>query len=219
MLRAVWRHLPLVGVVIVTAAFTAADAAGWWETVTGRDPRSGWLFTVAILLVGAFALYELHRLDNRIEDLTSDVRLTAKVGAMYMNNPATTPDDKSSIWVEVHWEIWVNQDVAADKLALNIIYVYDRHWWHPWKKTRSPQRGLTIDDADDATYRKQIRASAARPYKGYGRFHYQSDRNLKGDPHWLLELVLTTGMPKRRLTAPVFIDLEEMHNRGSKPPL
>jgi hypothetical protein len=219
MLRALRKHAIFVVAVVVAALFTAGDAAGWWETITGKDPESGWIFVLAIILIGCFALYELHKLDDRIEALTSDLRLTAKVGRMSMNLPDSTPDNKSRISVDVHWEIWVNQDVATDKLALNIIYVFDRRWWQVWKKTHLPQRGLTIDDADDATYRKQIKASAERPYKGSGRFTYEGDRFIKGDPHWILELVLHTGMPERRLTTPVFLDWDELHSRGSKPPL
>ena len=148
----------------------------------------------------------------------STVKLTAKVGSLASNSP-DPGRDKASLRVHLFWEVWVNQDIATDKLALNVIYVYDKPWWKFWKDTRFPKRRMRQKGRDTAQYRMTIRAADNRPFKDDAVFEYVGDREEEGDPHWELELVLITGMPAGEHRIPVFIDYAEIRSRGTYPPL
>lgn len=172
--------------------------------------------TLVLLFEAAYGVFREERQMRAERERT--VKVTAKVGSWAMNYP-DPGRDKSSLRVHVFWEVWVNQDISTDELALNLIYVYDKPWWKFWKKTRFPKKGIRRKGWDSAQYRKTIRAADDRPFKDDAVFEHVGDREEEGDPHWLLELVLITGMPAGDHRIPVFIDYGEMRSRGTYPPL
>ena len=147
----------------------------------------------------------------------SSIKVTAQPSSWAINLPDPGPD-KVSLSVRVIWEVWVKEDIATDKLALNLIYVYDKPGWKFWKKTRFPQTGIP-PKGQGTRYRKRIGAKGTQPFRDEATFEYVGDREEEGDPHWLLELVLITGMPTGEHRIPVFIDYDEMRSRGTYPPL
>lgn len=189
-------------------------------TYAGLDQRVNASVAVAIIVLSAIeAGYGLYRKEQTVRsELESNVRVAARLGSYSANIPDPGPD-KMSIKVEVFWEVWVKEDVSTDKLALNLIYTYDKPWWQFWKRTRFPQTGIPPNGHDTSHYRKRILASQYQPFKDNGTFEYVEDRATEGDPHWELELVLITGMPAGEHRIPVFIDYEEMRARRTNPPL
>ena len=188
--------------------------------VANVDQRVSITISVAIiifsLLEAGYGIYRQERIMRAERE--SHVRLTARLDSLSANMPDPGPD-KSSLRVHVSWELWVDQDVSTDKLALNIIYVYRKGWWQFWKRVRYPQAGIPAKDYETTQYRMRIHAGDRQPYKGGAVFEYVGDKMERGDPHWLLELVLVTGMPPGEHRTPVFIDYDELHRRGTNPPL
>lgn len=203
---------------MVAAVFAASDAAGLWSYITGKQLSPGFVLLVAVLLVSAGAIVEVSKMDARLSDLSSDIRLTAQLGSLSGNLPDPGPD-KSSLRVTVFWEIWVGRDVSTDELALNVVYMYDRTWWKVWESKRRPQHGLPRLGVEHTQYRHRLAAADPQPFKDHSSFEYVGPRLLDGDPHWLLELVLKTGMPKARHTAAVYLNIDELRSRGSNPPI
>lgn len=172
--------------------------------------------TLVLLFEAAYGVFREERQMRAERERT--VKVTAKVGSLSSNIP-DPGRDKASLRVQVIWEVWVNQDISTDKLALNVIYVYDKPWWQFWKRTRFPKRRMRREGEDTAQYRKTIRAADNQPFKDHAIFEYVGDREEEGDPHWLMELVLITGMPAGEHRIPVFIDYAEIRSRGTYPPL
>ena len=180
---------------------------------------SGQISVGITLLLLSEATYGVFQEERQMRaEREKSVRVTAKVGSWAMNYP-DPGRDKSSLSVHIFWEAWVNQDISTDKLALNLLYVYDKPAWKFWKKTRFPQKGIPRKGRDTAQYRVTIRAADTMPFKDDAVFEYVGDREEKGDPHWELELVLITVMPAGEHRIPVFIDHDEMRSRGTYPPL
>ena len=165
------------------------------------------------LLFGAYGGYREERTMRR--DREQDVRVTATLGSLATNIPDPGPD-RTSLTVQVIWEVWGSRDILTDRLALNLIHVYEKPWWRFWKETRFPQTGIP-PQGQGTHYRKQI--SANRLFSDQASFVYITDRDGEADPHWELELVLITGMPHDEYRIPVFIDWDEIHSRGTNPPL
>jgi len=173
------------------------------------------IFAVSLFLSG----YGVYREERQMRaEREGGIKVAVRSGSWAFNYPDPGPD-KVSLIVHLFWEVWVNQDVSTDKLALNLIHVYDRPWWQFWKQTRFPQIGIPRKGKNSAQYRVMIYASDNQPFKDDGAFEYVGDRAEEGDPHWLLELVLITGMPVGEHRIPVSIDYEEMRTRGTNPPL
>ena len=70
---------------------------------------------------------------RRREGHERKIRVKARIGSAGFNNPYPGPD-KASLRFHIFWEIWVDRDVSTDKVALNIIHLYEKHWWEFWKK-------------------------------------------------------------------------------------
>jgi hypothetical protein len=68
-------------------------------------------------------------------------------------------------------------------------------------------------------YRKLYAASAPQPNVDQADFDYVADSATSAEPHWLLELVIVTAIPKTEHRIPIFIDWDELHSRGTNPPL
>ena len=172
----------------------------------------------AVIIVLAEAGYGAYREERQMRaEREANVRLTAKLGSLSANIPDPGPD-RVSLSVHVFWEVWVNQDVSTDKLALNLIYVYEKPWWRFWKRVRFPQKGIPPKGRETTQYRKRIYAGEFQPFKDDAVFEYVGDR-MGIEPHWLLELVLLTGVPMGEHRVPVFIDRDELRSRGTNPPL
>ena len=147
-----------------------------------------------------------------------NIRVTATLGSYSVNFSDPGPD-KASIKATIAWEVWANEDVTFEKLVLNVIYVYDKHWWQFWKKTRFPKVGIPPTNRQEGTqYRKRVRASDPQPFVDHAQFEYVGNQEDE-DPHCLLELVLIAGMPVGEYRIPVFIDWNEIHSRGTNSPL
>jgi len=176
--------------------------------------------TMAIVISGFLeAGYSVYRGERIVRaERERHVRVQARLGALSTNIPDPGPDNVS-VNAHVFWEIWVDQDVSTDALALNLIYVYDKPWWQFWKRSRVPKTGIPPKGEDTTRYRKRIHANNLQPFRDDAVFEYVSDKREEGDPHWLLELVLVTGVPAGRHCIPVFIDYDELHSRGTNPPL
>lgn len=207
----------LVAETVILGLFAASDATGLLATIFGAEVDAGWVFVAAILIIGLTALVRVGDLRDELERQRATVRLTTQIGTYTANIPDPGPN-KQSISVRVVWEIWVNQDVSTDRLALNLYYVYEKRWWQVWKRTRFAQKGIRPKGGDER-YRKSIRAIDPQPFRDSATFEYVADRQQSYDPCWELELVLVTGVPSATHRVPVAFDYEEMHNRGRDLPL
>ena len=187
---------------------------------TSIDQQTVATATVSIVALSFFmAGYGVYRDERELRaERDSALRMTAELVSLAANTPDPGPD-RTRLTVQVLWEMWVQQDVSTDKLALNLIYVYDKPWWRFWKKTRFPQKGIPPNMRDHNQYRKLLSATKPQPIKDSARFDYIAERNMPGDPHWLLELVLITGMPKGEYRIPVYIDYDKIQSRGTHPSL
>ena len=202
-----------VGIVAGVVFFLIAVACGLGRAVI--IPVTTAIVILAILEAG----YGVYREERTMRaEREKHVRVQARLGALSTNTPDPGPD-KVSVSAHVFWEIWVDQDVSTDALALNLIYVYDNPWWQFWKRSRVPKMGIPPKGEDTTQYRIRIRADNSQPFRDSAVFEYVSDRREEGDPHWLLELVLVTGVPPGRHCIPVFIDYDELRSRGTNPPL
>lgn len=186
-----------------------------WSMKTGTVTTVSIGITAVALFLASYGVYREER-TMRAEKEKS-IRVTARLGAYSANIPDPGPD-KISLRVGVFWEVWAQQDVTFDRLALNLIHLYDRSWWQIWKKTRFPQTGIPPIGQDTTQYRQRVKASDPQPFRDETEFVYVGDRD-DASPHWLLELVLIAGMPMGEYRIPVFIDRDEMHSNGTNPPL
>lgn len=148
---------------------------------------------------------------------SKNIKVTASLGSYSANIPDPGPN-RVSLRVGVFWEIWAKQDVTFDKLALNLIHVYDKHWWQFWEKTKFPKTGIPPIGQHSTSYRQRVKASDPQPFRDDAEFEYVGDSD-DASPHWLLELVLIAGMPAGEYRIPVFIDWDEINKRGTNPPL
>ena len=208
----------LVAEIVVLGLFAAGDASGVLKTFTGRELDPSWVFVGAIVIIGATALVRLSNLRDELERERTSVRVAARLTSLAANDPDPGPG-MESLKVHVSWEIWVSQDASTDRLALNLIYLYDRPWWQLWRQRRLPKKGVPRMHHDTSQYRKQIRAADPQPFQDDDWFEYLGRSDEDGDPHWLIELVLITGVPPGRHMVPVFIDYDELRSRGTNPPL
>ncbi len=202
----------ICGGIIAVVYFFFADAGGLGGH---RTLITAGIIEVALLTAGYHVFREERLLRTEREKA---VRVTARLGSLAANMPDPGPG-KVSLRVGVNWEVWVNQDVSTDKLALNLIYLYDRPWWQFWKKVRFPMKGLAPKGKDSTQYRKSFRTIDPQPIKDSAVFEYITDREGSKDPHWLLELILITGIPAGEHRIPVFIDYDEIESRGKSLPL
>ena len=170
------------------------------------------------LAIGGYLTWREERI--RRADMEQRVRIEATLGSFSANVPDPGPD-KASISAHVFWEIWNTKNVSTDSLALNIVYLYPRHWWQVWKRTRFEKEGVAGKRNGTTQYRRALYADdLQKPFKDNDVFEYTGPREEKGDPHWLLELVLWTGTPRTRYAVPLMLPTpEELHSRGTNPPL
>lgn len=211
--RLLWRMDTISGIAVGLGFFVGATLVGVSQNVVVYGTLGIITFSA---LEAAYALYRQERVMRSERERT--VRVTARLGSLSANIPDPGPG-KESISAHIFWEIWVGQDVSTDKLALNLIYVYDRPRWQFWKRARFPKTGIPPKGQDTTQYRKRIHENQFQPFKDDAVFEYVGDRMEQGDPHWLLELVLLTGVPVGEHRIPVFIDYEELQSRGTNPPL
>ncbi len=197
------------GIVFLVIAFLLS--IGEQAVVTGT-------VAIAAILV-FFSGYSVYREERQMRtERERNIRVTARAGSWAINHP-DPGHGRASINVRIFWEVWVSREaVATDKLALNLIYVYDKPWWQFWKKTRFPQKGIPQKGRETTQYRVMIDPNDNQPFKGDAIFEYIGE-SAETDPHWLLELVLITGMPAGEHRIPIFIDYDEMRSRGTYPPL
>lgn len=217
--RGIRGEWPLVVEMIVFGLFAAGDFSGALNTTTGITIGAGWVILIAIVVIGGTALVRLSRLHDEISDLREDTRLTAQLGSIAQNFPDPGAD-KMSLRVRVFWEIWTDRDViATDKIAVNLFYGFDRPWWRFWEPRRVGQRGIPRE-GHTTEYREKIYNNMLMPFKDQAEFAFVEDRHPLGDEvHWFLELVLILGVPKRRLSVPLEIDLDRPnmpHRRSIK---
>jgi hypothetical protein len=177
---------------------------------------------VVVAIVGVaftWASYAVYHEERSMRSkLEQGIRVTARLSGYRGNMPDPGPG-RESLWVRVHWEIWVDRDITTEKLALNFIYRYERHWWQFWKKSLKPMIGIPPKGQDTTSYRKSIRAIDPQPFKDTAEFEYDADAPVGESPHWLLELVLVTGMPVGIYRVLVNFPFDELAARGAKPPL
>ena len=202
-----------VGIGVGVVFFLIAVVCGLGRAVI--IPVTTAIVILAVLEAG-YAVYREERILRAERE--RHVRVQARLGALSTNMPDPGPD-KVSVSAHVSWEIWVDQDVSTDALALNLIYVYDKPWWQFWKLSRVPKTGIPPKGEGTTQYRRRIRANDFQPFRDNAVFEYVSDRREERDPHWLLELVLVTGVPAGKHCIPVFIDYDELRSRGTNPPL
>jgi hypothetical protein len=170
----------------------------------------------ATLAIGGYLTWREERLARAA--LEQRVTMTAQIGSFSANIPDPGPD-KQSITLEVLWEIWFREDVATDRIGLNMIYVYNRPWWKVWKNARRTITGIP-PKGGSTQYRQKLSPSMYIPFKDHASFEYISDVDEEGDPYWLLELVLHVGVPQMRIAVPIALpSREEMDARGTTPPL
>lgn len=189
----------------------------------GLSDAASQTLTFVVILVAVFESGYRAYLVERVMRVEREgaLRVAAKLGSLGVNSPDPGPT-KSSITAHVLWEIWVNQDVATDALGLNLIYAYDKplwqFWWF-WKKNKFPQVGIPQQGKETTQHREWIHAGEFQPRKGDAVFEFVGDRYLPGDPHWLLELVLITGVPKGEYRVPISLDWLAIRDRKDNPPL
>lgn len=155
--------------------------------------------------------------DMRAE-LAERVRVDARLISLGYTYPSPGTDE-TLMTVRVEWDIWADREVDTDKLALNLIYVYDKRWYQVWKKARFPQTGIRRRGERTVGYRKKITTNMDMPVSDSAVFDHLTKRGEDKTAHWLLELVLITGMPKAEYRIPVFIDPDTQKTRGAFPPL
>ncbi len=105
------------------------------------DAETTLTVTIVIATVALFfAAYGVYREERTMRrDREQDVRVTATLGSLSANMPDPGPD-KVSLAVRVIWEVWANRDVSTDKLALNLIYVYESGGGNSGRKLGSPKK-------------------------------------------------------------------------------
>ena len=192
----------LLGGVLAILYFFLADSLGIAHYKTAITFS---IVTISIAEAG-YRIFREELLMRRARE--SVLEITAKVGSFSLNAPDPGPN-KSSFRAHVFWEIWVTQDVATDKFGLNLIHLYDKPWWQCWwlwKKTRIPYRGIAQKSTGSTEHREWIHANEMMPRKGDAMFEFVGERRIPGNPHWLLELTLVTGVPKGRYSVPIQVD-------------
>jgi hypothetical protein len=186
----------------------------------GLNDSASRTLTFGVILVAVFESgYRAYLVERVLRDEREKIlRITARLGSFGANAPDPGPT-KSSISAHVFWEIWVTQDVATDELGLNLIYAYDKprwQFWWLWKRTKFPQVGIPQQGKESTQHREWIHASEFQPRRGDAVFEFCYP---PGDPHWLLEFVLITGVPQGEYRVPIFLDWAEIRNRRDNPPL
>lgn len=197
-----------VGIIFAIIAYFTSMEAGSVTTIS-----------VCITAVALFlASYGVYREERRMRaEREKVIRVTARLGSYSSNIPDPGPN-KVRLRVGVFWEVWAEQDITFDRLALNLIHVYDKHRWQFWKRTKFPRTGIPPIGKDSTQYRTRVNARDPQPFKDNAEFDYVADSD-DASPHWLLELVLIAGTPIGEYRIPVFIDWDEIHSRGTHPPL
>jgi hypothetical protein len=171
---------------------------------------------VAFVLFVSVVIWRVVKLHALVETYEQSVRITGKLASLSANPPGTA-DDESRLKVVVIWEVWSAQDISVERLALNLYYDYGRGWWQLWKKRTEAITGIPPDN-ESTYYRKRCKADRPQPNSDNAEFEYVADRYPNDDPHWLLELVVITAIPKTEHRIPIFIDYDEMQSRESNPP-
>ena len=218
LLRRIRQDWVIVTELALLGAFTAADASGLLEQLTGWHVEDSWVFLAAILIIGVTSMIRLDGLRDEIDEMKSSIRVTATLNSLSMFS-SNDPEERR-LRADVSWEVWVDRDIATDQLALNLIYEYDRPWWSLGRTRRVPTRGLVSEGQETTEYRKQILASDAQPFEDNATFKYRPPSDEEAaDARWLMELVLLTGVPKDEYRVPVFVDHEALRTRGTLPPL
>lgn len=184
----------------------AADVGGLPAFLGFGDVQTRWLFVLWVIVLGVVAWFQVAKAHDRIGALEEDVRMTAQISWFAANVPRPSPD-RTGFRIGIVFEVWVFRDVSTDELGLNVIYLYDRRWWQVWKRTTYPQKGLPPNGQSDRIYRKRLAAAAMQPIRDEASFEYVAPSDSASSPHWLLELVLRTGMPKRTLRVPLTLEL------------
>ncbi len=176
-----------------------------------------WVLALAVTSLST-PFMAFRKVKSERDALQRNVRITAYIGAMAVNYPDLGPD-KVSLHVSVSWEVWTNQDIWTDRLALNLIDVYERKWWVPWRKTRFPKVGIPPKGQDSTQWRHPINTGSAslQPATFCTHFEWVGDRKRPDAHHFELELVLVTGIPIGTHRIPV--DVIPLQGRGATPPL
>lgn len=216
--RAVW---PVI-VLIYTAAMAVINFTGLSEIkIANQTIQWPALVTIGAVIFVVLVVRQFMTYEGLLEEHRSVLRVTAQLGSFSANAPDPGPA-KSSIRAHVFWEIWVSQDVATDKMGLNLIFEYDKPWWQFWwfwKRTKFPQVGIPQTGKDSTQHREWIRVGEFQPRKGDAVFEFVGNRDEPGDPHWLLELVLITGVPRGEYRVPIIPDWAGTRDRRHNPPL
>ena len=210
-----FKHIDFIlgGLIATVVWYLVAEPIG----LTNYKSRIAVLLITITCALASYAVFREERIMRSKREQSLQFRAT--LGALSVNYPDPGPD-KESLMAHVTWEIWTNETIYTKYIGLNVIYVYDRPWWQFWKKTRFPQTGIPIKGAQSTEYRVQLPTNQYQPFTGEADFEYIADRESSSDPHWILELVLITGMPPGRYSAPVTIlDPAERLRRESNPPL
>jgi hypothetical protein len=89
------------------------------------------------------------------------------------------------------------------------------------EEDKVPSGGPPTKWARDDALAEAIYASENQPHRDNAVFDYLEviGDNPGFEPHWLLELVIITGMPVGEYRVPVAVDYHEIHARGTNPPL
>ena len=189
----VLQDWPVVAELAFIGAFTAADASGLLEQLTGWHVEDSWIFLAAIVILGVTSVIRLENLREEIAVLKSSVRLTATIESM---EPVPTGSAaRTTFRAGVHWEVWVDRDVATDQLALNVVHEYDRPWWKLRRSKRVAVQGIPAQGESTTQYRRQILSSEPQPFADTATFEFEPERGAHGEPRWIFELVLKTGVP------------------------
>jgi hypothetical protein len=189
----VLQDWPVVAELVFLGAFTAGDASGLLEQLTGWDIEDSWIFLAAIVILGVTSVLRLEGLREEIAEIQSSVRVTASLQSM---SPLPRGDTgRTRFRAEVAWEVWVDRDVSTDQLALNVLHEYERPWWRLRRTKRVAVQGVAPVGEGSLQYRRLILASAQQPFQDGAAFEFEPGRDAEGDPRWVFELVLKTGVP------------------------
>ncbi len=210
--RLLWRMDTFCGILIGLIFFIIAVVAGLSQNVTV-------IVTLAIIVAsGMEAGYGLYREERmmraeREQELWIDARIIKFSG----NVPDPGPE-KTSMTLTVLCEVWTSIDATTSNVGLNIIWGYRNHWWELWKNDRVYKEGLPPKPETSTEFRKSLRAVDPQPIRWQFDFEYVTDRFVKGNPHWFLELVVKTGIPPGTHRIPISLQ-DSLGPRVTNPPL
>jgi len=165
--------------------------AALFAQVRGVAMPLGVVFVVLTLLEASYGVYLSER-EMRAER-ERKLWVDAKIARLAANYPDPGPD-KVSLGVTVVCEVWTSIDATTSDVGLNVIYMWRDHWWEFWKRGTRRMVGLSPDGQDSTKFRRSIRAADPQPIRWQFNFDYVAERT-DDDPHWLIELVLKTGIP------------------------